>query len=752
MPHAPPPSPPRELRTALAAVVIVGVAVLAYLNSFGGPFVLDDVESIAENPTIRHLSTALMPPAGSGMTVGGRPIVNLTLALNYALGGESVAGYHVFNLLIHVGTALVLFGLVRATFRSRTLVPRYGDRAAAFGLVVAVLWAAHPLASAAVTYLVQRAESLVAFFYLLTLYAFARSSSAAKPLRWQIVAVAACLVGMATKEVMVSAPLLVLLYDRTFVAGTFREALRLRRWLYAALAATWLPLIALVLGTANRGGSAGFGTGISPWAYALTQLGAIGHYLRLAVWPNPLVFDYGVHVASGIGEVLAGALVVSAAVAATGWALRRHPALGFVGTLFFAVLAPSSSIVPIATQTAGEHRMYLPLAAVIAALVFAAARLIGRHGILVAATVALAFTALTARRNEDYRTGLALWWDTAAKLPGNGRAQASVGGALTALGRAQDAVPHFETALRLAPNDPAIHTKFGYTLDQLGRHGEAIAQYEQSLALRPNHAITLENLGNALAGVGRLAEARTRLEAAVQRAPQSAAVHCDLGIVLFQLGRQAAPPDASLLQQAITEYREALRLDPKQVRAYNNLGVALAALGHADEAVAQYRAALAIDPANADAHTNLGALFATRGQLDAAAAEFGRTLALYPGDAQAHFFLGNVRLQQGAVRDAIREFEAATKLKPDFATAYFNLATAFSQAGQPADALAAFQRAAQLSPNDPEVHNNLGVALAEAGRVDEAIREFEETLRLKPDYAEAQRNLRLAQRAQQARR
>ncbi len=99
---------------------------------------------------------------------------------------------------------------------------------------------------------------------------------------------------MATKEVMVSAPLLVLLYDRTFVAGSFREAWRRRRGLHLALAATWLLLVGLVASTGwDRSGSSGFAVGIAPWAYWLTQFEAVTRYLWLSVWPHPLVLDYG---------------------------------------------------------------------------------------------------------------------------------------------------------------------------------------------------------------------------------------------------------------------------------------------------------------------------------------------------------------------------------------------------------------------------------------------------------------------------
>ena len=110
------PSPPARRNVFLAALVLVVAAILAYANSFRGPFVFDDVEAIVENETIRSLSPAVLsPPFADGQTVGGRPLVNLTLALNYAVGGLNPVGYHVVNLAIHLAAMLVLFGLFRRT-------------------------------------------------------------------------------------------------------------------------------------------------------------------------------------------------------------------------------------------------------------------------------------------------------------------------------------------------------------------------------------------------------------------------------------------------------------------------------------------------------------------------------------------------------------------------------------------------------------------------------------------------------------
>ncbi len=306
-----------------AAGVIAAAAIAAYSQTFSVPFHFDDQFAIAENATIRHWSTALWPPPNT--TASGRPMLNLSLALNYALSGQAVWSYHALNLVIHVLAGLTLFAVVR-----RTLAPQVAAPAAArIAFAAALLWSLHPLQTEAVTYLVQRAESMMGLFYLLTLYCYLRAAAARSAGRrvWGALAIGSCLLGMATKEVMVSAPLIVLFYDRTFLAGSFREAVRRRGWLLAGLAATWTLLPFLVLATQGRSGTSGFGSGISFARYGLTQFPAIGHYLRLSFWPHPLVFDYGTRWVAGLAAVWPSALIVSGLIGATAWAGRKDPSL-----------------------------------------------------------------------------------------------------------------------------------------------------------------------------------------------------------------------------------------------------------------------------------------------------------------------------------------------------------------------------------------------------------------------------------------
>ena len=253
----------------------------------------DDHYSILRNESIRGLWPiwpVLNPPVGRGYTVGGRPVVNLTLAINYALGGFDVWGYHAVNVGVHALAALLLFGIVRRTLLLAPLRRRYGRSATAVAFAAASLWALHPLHTSAVTYIIQRAESIMGMCYLLTLYCVLRGATSKRAPLWYAAGIVACALGAASKEVMVTAPLVVLLYDRVYLARGFRRALRKRWGLYVGLAASWVVLAALAGG---RAGTAGLGMGVGWWAYLRTQFVAVFEYLRLSLWPNRLIFDRG---------------------------------------------------------------------------------------------------------------------------------------------------------------------------------------------------------------------------------------------------------------------------------------------------------------------------------------------------------------------------------------------------------------------------------------------------------------------------
>ena len=710
----------------------IGVLVLAtlafYGNSLRGPFVYDDVPAIPGNPTIRHLwplSGVVMPQGQGGLTVSGRPVLNLSFALNYAVSGEEVWSYHAFNLLVHAGAALLLFGLVRRTLTRPPWRARFGAAAVPLSFAIAALWALHPLQTQAVTYTVQRAESLMGFFYLLTLYAFVRATDC-HPLDdrilsnsevksdvchlmddkrvgrsragWLGISIAACALGMATKEVMATAPAMVLLYDQTFVTGGFRAAWLRRRGYYLGLAATWLLLGALVLSTGgNRGGTVGVGVGVPWWAYGLTQFHAITRYLALALWPHPLVFEYGTAWVQRTGDVLPYAAVVVLLLAATGVALWRRPAAGFLGAWFFGILAPTS-LTPGTIQMIVEHRTYLPLAAVVTGVVLVAYGWLGRWLLVPVVVIAGVFGGRTILRNRDYASAVAIWSDTVTKRPENSRAR--------------DA--------------------FADVLANEGRFEEAIAQRRETVRLKPDEATFHYKLGVALAGVGQFAAAAACYTEAEHLQPEVPEFHYSHGLAFVRLGRGSA---------AVAEYETALRLRPDYVEAHLNLGNTLISAGQPGGAIAHYTEALRLKPDDGDIGIALGGALLVAGRAEEAAKRFRMVLGAHPDAIEARYGLANAFSALGRVEEALAMYEDVLRRATGHANAHFKLANLLVTVGRVSAAISHYEAAIRLNPDDAEAHHNLGAAYARLERYAEAGHEFETALRLKPDYPDARRHL-----------
>jgi tetratricopeptide (TPR) repeat protein len=297
--------------------------------------------------------------------------------------------------------------------------------------------------------------------------------------------------------------------------------------LLGGLAATWI-LLALLVASGARGESVGFGLGgWTWWSYLRTQAAVIVHYLRLAVVPAPLVFSYAWPPATSWVEVAPQLTILAlAAVATVIGVLRRRP-LAFLGLWFFLILAPSSSVLPIATEVAAEHRMYMPLAAVVASIVLAAAVWLPRRVFWAGVVgVSVVFGTMTQARNRDYWSLEALMRDTVEKQPGNSKARVVLGGHLLGLERFAEAETYLRAAIanpRYPGEDPGLpalaHMYLGSALAAQGKVREGIDVLEKARALNPALGETHAFLGEAYASQGRLVEAAESFDRAVAALP-----------------------------------------------------------------------------------------------------------------------------------------------------------------------------------------------------------------------------------------
>ena len=596
------PATDADKRIKVLAAIIATVAFVIYINCYQGAFVLDDRgASILRNPTFHNLGNlwgVLSPP--SDATVTCRPLLNVSLAINYAIErGNSTVSYHLFNVVIHILNGLVLFGVIRRTLAGPRMSEHFGTQATTLAFVCALVWVTHPICTSCVTYIVQRAESLMTLFLLLTLYCTIRSDQDAEDReRWIFRAVVACALGMTSKEVMAVAPLIVVCYDWVFGHQEFRKTLRERSRLYIALLITWV-FLAAAISTGSRG-SIKFDRvyDVTSFDYAKTQMQIVLHYLRLAVWPHPLVFDYDWPIVRKPAEWLPFLPFVLALGIGSFVALWWRRPIGFLGALFCIILGPSSSFLVIFKEVAAEHRMYLPLVSVIIVLVMGVthigntlARSFGlrstttsKLGWLLVLIVAGTFSLLTFNRNFIYHDRLRLWKDTAESAPNGARPQYNLG---ILYGNRSD-------KLRKSATES----------DAAGRHEDAdqerresdefykkmFEQFEKAIAIKENYPNVYVSLGDEYQSQGELDRAiksyRKALSIEYFRELNSPA-HNKLGQALVKRGNY---------QEAIGCFRKAFEIEPRYVparlnlaNAYIHIGVYGSAKKVLEIAVAQFR-------------------------------------------------------------------------------------------------------------------------------------------------------------------
>lgn len=579
----------------LAFAVLIAVGVAIYSNIFSAPFVFDSDFRIRENVHIRQL----WPPWG-WLTYGARPLAYFTIALNYALHGYEVWGYHAVNLTIHLLASCVLYLLAQHTFSMAGVTRQNQEWRIDPAFVVGLLWLIHPLQTQAVTYTIQRIESLMGLFYLLTLYSFSRAGNSSRAKLWLVISSCCCWFGMATKEVMITAPLIVLWYDRVFVTDNWRNIWHARRGYYASLFASWIWLAFLVTQMGDYGKGAIKVDGITPLDYAMSQPGVILHYLRLCFWPIGQNLDYGWQVPQSLSAVVWPGLVVATLMAVTVWCIWRRPQLGFLGGWFFLILSPTSSVMPIA-DLAFEHRMYLPLAAVCTLTVIAALGIL--HRLHLTWTVSPRFFALSSLiallllvstlgglshlRNEDYRSEILIWSDVIEKAPHHLRGYANLGARLMRTNLIDEAIPYFQHVLDKNPEHLGARKNLARSLIHKGQLQAAIEQLQIAIEHNPADAEAHEVLGSALAQNHQLDAAIRSLHTAIQLNPHLAIAHANLGTLLEQRGE---------MDTAIRHFHTAVQLDSHNAAMFYNFGVILYEHGQTDAAMPHFREAIRLNP------------------------------------------------------------------------------------------------------------------------------------------------------------
>lgn len=633
-----------ERVTRAIPLILIAAGFGVYANSCSGPFIIDDLAGIVENPDIRHWGGWWNTIAVSlNSTISGRPLMWFTLAVNYWWHGLDVWGYHAVNVCLHVSCMLLTFGILRRTMLLPYWKGSFDNRSAAVTAgVMTALWGVHPLLTETVVYVSQRMELLSGLFYLLTLY-FSIRAWDSKAIVLHVAAVASAAIGLLAKEQVASAPIAVILFDSVFVFGSLFAALRARALFYLGLASTWMIFVVLT-SYGPRSAAVGFDLGVSAADYLRTQAGVLVHYLRLSVWPDPLCISYAdwpiQH--SWAASALPG-LFILALLFLTVYALWKRSWMGYAGAWFFLILGPSSSFVPIITEIAAERRMYLPLISIIALAVAGgvvvvrqmAGRLAGPRIArpLVASITLLVFAGAagaTLHRNTQFRTTEAILGATLIARPEDELVRGALMQDAALRGDMDQAHKLFQDGLRVNPKSESVHYNWGECLAMTGNVDAAIEQFRLLLTLNAENHRAQRRLGMLLMQTGRAAEAVDQLAAGLWKAP---------------------------------EY----------FSGYNNLGVAQASLNRNDEAVASFQTAIELNPRFADAYFNLGSVLIRLERLTEAKSALQQAVQLSPHDITIRMLFAEVLEKSGDLEGAEREFRQIVSADPSMAAAQSGL-------------------------------------------------------------------------------
>jgi tetratricopeptide (TPR) repeat protein len=632
------------------------MSLIAFGNAFPNSFHFDDIVGVVRNPAIRDLKNIpayFTDPAtfGLGRTREWRPILQITYALNYFMGGLNPAVFRSFNLLFHIGNAFLIFLIVTAICRQapEKILGELHWSAALLALLSAVLFAVHTANSEAVDYIWARSSVLATFFYLLAFYA--RGPFSSEKLRsplWHLGGLVSFALGIGSKATAVTLPATLFIYEFLFLNPRslnpvnlfLAEPGRLKK--YIPLGALSLAYVALRMVLFPRMVTSRFGVGgprISPYTYLLTQFRAWVYYIKLFLWPHPLMIDF-----AGFGwsyslwnsrVLLSLGLVLVILIFA--WLIRKiHPLISFFLFWYFIALLPEASVIPLEDAVVGyrAYPAYVGLAVVVVMLSVLGPIWVGRvlqigkkgkewrFGLTygsVAAVVLISLIVATIIRNRDWRNESILWSDVMSKDPTNPRPYMSLG--------------------------------LGYLVQ--GEYGSARQFFDKAIQLSPrvSHAFILR------------------------------------GYLSYRQDRN---------EEALDDFATALKLDSRSPYAFFYRGELYRKIGESDKALADYQAALHYMPYLTDAHLGIAMAYLDKEETVNATDACALLVKIDPGDRRGYDCLGTLLLEQSRLSDAVKVYKEGVKRNPRDADLWHGLASAYEKLDMHKEAGDARQRASRV--------------------------------------------------------
>ena len=632
-------TPAISVNAAWIALALVGVAIAAYLPVVHNDFVYyDDPKYVTENAVV--LRGLTLPGIRWAFTTGTDanwfPLTWMTHMLDVQLYGAHAGGHHVTNLMLHVISTLLLFGVL---YRMTGAMGRSG--------FVAGLFALHPLHVESVAWVAERKDVLSTLFWMLTLWAYVWYVRKPQLKRMLLVLLMFAL-GLMSKPMLVTLPFVLLLLDAWPLNRLSERSIR-------QLIVEKLPMFALAIASSivtfivqRKGGAVG---GLEAYPLVLrigNALVSYVGYIGRMFWPARLAAFYPYPESLSTGAALGAAVILAAITFLAIRNARSRPYL-IVGWLWYlGTLVPVIGLIQVGNQAMADRYTYVPLIGLFIIIAWGAYDLLAKWTLRrivlpITGALVLASCAIIAHAQvQHWKSSSALWTH----------------------------------ALDVTDDNYVANNNLGLALAGQGKIDEAIEHYNEALRLRPNYATARTNLGAALAKQGKSADAISNYTQVLKTKPELPEAHVDLGAALVAQGK---------VDDAIAQYNEALRLKPDYAEAHANLGLALASQGKVDEAISHYRQALRLKPGFVEVYNNLGYVLATRGQWDDAIKQYNEAIRLKPDFELARMNLAVALANQGKTKESLSAFMEVLRINPNNDAARASIAQLAEQARREAE-------------------------------------------------------------------
>jgi protein O-mannosyl-transferase len=564
----------------MAGLLIVTMGV--YWNCLEGPFLFDDIITKEKGvaPSVERALSILW-------LANQRIVPDLTFAICKWWQGTTTASYHVVNVLIHCANGILLFLIVNSTLSGKRLAYRYGDRAPFLAAIIVVLYLVHPLNTESVSYISQRMQSMMSLFQLLSLLALIRSYANDRPEYWQFTAVLAFILSIDSKPHSVAMPILAILYERIFLADSWRSILA-RSWrMYCGFAWVMVVNVGLMamhfgdtdIGTVNK---QGINVGTHPMTmgeYLLSEFSVMCQYIRLSFVPIGQSLDYMWPLSSAARDIYPYALIIIPLIGLSLWTLYSAPAIGFVTMWFWGNILTTSTFIP-RPDLCVEHRMYVPLQAIMVLVVLCGDSIFlsisGRYrtwwpqiwtqrmAIAMAVIAGLALSWLTIQRNYLYASDLAMWNDVTARNPMNFRSHQWIGNYYFNQKSYDAAADNYLQAVRAYPNFYPGYDGLGQSYFYAGKYDLAIKAFQESIPFLYPAEVSkeYENIAVVKCKINDLEPAIRNFQLAIKEDPGNYAARYSLGKLFMAMHRD---------QEAIGMFRSVLAIKPNHEGAAQSL-------------------------------------------------------------------------------------------------------------------------------------------------------------------------------------